>query len=133
MVCHSSVTAGSPPIAVPRPSRSRRLRRRRLRGLTLESAVRQAVDLFFRFTHRDLPAKSIWSESERVWLGRATFLDWALYDPEIDIPWIVAGAADAPRAADDLHAAVRSELIAYWMIQSGRLPCKSKPHWLPLP
>jgi hypothetical protein len=101
--------------------------------LTLRIAVRDCVDLFFRFTHRNSPSKSMWSEAERVWLGRATFLDWALRDPEIDIPWVVARAADAPPAADDLLQAVRDELAAYWTIQSGCLPSESKPRWLPLP
>jgi hypothetical protein len=66
-------------------------------------------------------------------MGRSTFLDWALRDPEIAIPWIVAEAADAPAGADEFQEAVHSELTAYWTQQSACLPSEKKPHWLPLP
>lgn len=120
-------------LAPRQPTYRQRRRRYRSRRLTLESAVRHAVDVFFRFTDRDSPSKSLWSETERVWLGRATFLDWAFRDPEIDIPWVVARAANAPPEAGDLLQAVRNELTAYWTIQSARLPSERKPRWLPLP
>jgi hypothetical protein len=132
---HGSFLPVAPQPVAPsrRPTYRQRWRRQRSRHLTLRRAVRHAVDVFFRFTDRDSSAKSLWCESERVWLGRTTFLHWALRDPEIDIPWVVAWAADAPAAADDLLEAVRDELTAYWTIQSARLPCGTKPGWLSLP
>jgi hypothetical protein len=133
MVRDSFVPVVPPPVALRHPSHRQRARRYRSRRLTLQIAVRHAVDAFFRFTQRDSPTKSMWSATERVWLGRTTFLDWALRDPEIDIPWVVARAAGAPAAGDDLLEAVRDELTAYWTIQSARLPCDEKPRWLPLP
>lgn len=120
-------------VAPRRSTHRQRLRRQRSRGLSLRAAVRRAVDLFFHFTRRDALRKAMWSESERVWLGRTTFLDWALCDPEIDLPWVVGTAADAPAGSDDLRQAVRDELTAYWTVQASRLPCGSKPRWLPLP
>jgi hypothetical protein len=75
----------------------------------------------------------LWSDAERVWLGRATYLEWALRDPEIDIPWVVALATNAPGDAEAFQNAVREELSAYWVVQSARLPSGSKPRWLPLP
>ena len=66
-------------------------------------------------------------------MGSKTFLNWALYDAYIDIPWMVAEAADAPDTAEELRAAVRDELIAYWADQLASLPCKATPHWPPLP
>jgi len=133
MIPGSFVPVVPQPVAPRRPTHRQSSRRQRSRRLTLQIAVRHAVDVFFRFTHRDSPSKSLWSETERVWLGRATFLDWAFRDPEIDIPWVVARAADAPPAADDLLKAVRDELSAYWTVQSECLPCERKPRWLPLP
>jgi hypothetical protein len=120
-------------VAPRRRTHRQRTRQRRSRRLTLAIAVRHAVDVFFRFTQRDTRSKSLWSETERVWMGRATFMDWALRDPEIDIPWIVAMAADAPATADKFQAAVDSELKAYWTMQSACLPSDKKPRWLPLP
>jgi hypothetical protein len=133
MVRDSSVPVVPQPEAVRQPSHRQRWRRQRSRRLTLRIAVRHAVDVFFRFTHRDTPSKSMWSATERVWLGRTTFLNWSLRDPEIDIPWVVARAAGAPPAADDLVEAVRDELTAYWTVQSECLPSERKPRWLPLP
>jgi len=133
MVPDSLVPAAPQAAAPHHPSHRQRLRHRRSRRLTLQVAVRDAVDTFFHFTQRDSPSKSMWSEAQRVWLGRATFLDWSLRDPEIDIPWVVARAADAPAGPEDLLEAVRDELTAYWAIQSGCLPCGTKPRWLPLP
>jgi len=66
-------------------------------------------------------------------MGSKTFLHWAMYDADIDIPWIVAKATDAPDTADELHKAVRAELIAYWTEQLAALPRKSTPAWPPLP
>jgi hypothetical protein len=127
------VNGSSTLVARKRPTARQRTRRCRSRRLSLGAAVRRAVDVFFRFTHRAAESKALWSELERVWMGRATFLDWALSDPDIDIPWVVALAADAPPVFDDLVSAVRDELIAYWTIQFARLPPAKKPRWLPLP
>jgi hypothetical protein len=99
----------------------------------LRVAVRRAVDVFFHFSHRGADFKALWSDIERVWLGRATFLDWALADLSIDIPWVVAEALDAPTTVEELSEAVRAELVAYWAIQSARLPRSRKPRWMPLP
>ena len=107
--------------------------RHRASGLYLRGAVRLAARVFFRFTHRAKTAEALWSRSERVWLGRKTFLDWAMCDAGIAIPWLVAEVADAPETADDLHEAVRAELIAYWAEQLADLPGKSTPGWPPLP
>jgi hypothetical protein len=54
-------------------------------------------------------------------------------DANIDIPWMVALATDAPETADELREAVRAELIAYWAEQLAALPRKSTPTWRPLP
>jgi hypothetical protein len=110
-----------------------RSRRRRSRSLSLRTAVRRAVDVFFRFTHSTEKQNALWSETERVWLGRATYLDWALSDPNIDVPWVVAKAVDAPKGFDDLVTAVRAELTAYWRILAAKLPLAELPTWLPLP
>jgi hypothetical protein len=92
-----------------------------------------AVGAFFGFTHRAEGAKALWSRNERVWLGSQTYLDWAMRDAAIDIPWLVAEVADAPDTADELREAVRTELIAYWGEQLASLPRKSTPRWPPLP
>jgi hypothetical protein len=54
-------------------------------------------------------------------------------DAEIDIPWTVATAADAPETTDELRAAVHAELIVYWKDKMASLPNKERPRWLPLP
>jgi hypothetical protein len=115
------------------PSARQRAVRRRARGRPLQRAVWLAADAFFQFTHRATRGKALWSDSERAWLGSQTFLDWAMSDAEIHIPWVVATAADAPNAPDELRKAVQTELIAYWADQMASLPRKSNPHWLPLP
>jgi hypothetical protein len=92
-----------------------------------------AAHAFFRFTHRAKRAEALWSRREGVWLGSQTFLHWATCDANIDIPWMVAEATDAPATADELHEAVRAELIAYWAEQLAALPRKSTPPWSPLP
>jgi len=107
--------------------------RRRASGLYLRRAVRLAAHVFFRFTHRANRAEALWSHREGVWMGRKTFLHWAMRDAGIAIPWIVAEVADAPETADGLHEAVRAELIAYWAEQLAALPLKSTPCWPPLP
>lgn len=120
-------------MGVRRPTYRQRSSRRRSSGSPLESAVRDAVDLFFRFKYRNPEAKALWCETERVWLGRETFLHWALWDDEIDIPWVVATAPDAPAEADDLREAVRAELKAYWAERTSSLPQRARPRWMPLP
>jgi hypothetical protein len=116
-----------------RPSGRQLSLRRRARRLSLHSAVRIAADDFFRFKYRAAKAVALWSNAEHVWLGRETFLYWALWDASIDIPWLVAHAADAPGDTDELLAAVRGELAAYWDMQIKSLPSTGKPYWLPLP
>jgi hypothetical protein len=92
-----------------------------------------AVDARFQFTHRATHARALWCQSERVWLGSRTFLDWAMCEADIDIPWLVAQATDAPQTTDELRKAVRAELSALWAEQLTALPQKSTPRWPPLP
>jgi hypothetical protein len=99
----------------------------------LEDAVRFAVDVFFRFEFRASRAEALWSETEHVWMGSQTFLYWAFWDGQIDIPWVVANAVDAPEDADDLREAVRAALITCWLHSIRSLPCRERPRWLPLP
>lgn len=113
-------------------ARQRRVRDRASR-MCLAGAVRYAVQVFFRFEHRNANSKALWCESERVWLGRETFLSWALADGSIDVPWLVARALDAPPDPDRLYSAVREELVAYWTASLDELPRTSRPRWLPLP
>jgi hypothetical protein len=115
------------------PSGRQRLIRRRMRRRSLPKAVYYAADAFFRFKYRAPKARALWSNADRVWLGRETFLHWALWDTSIDIPWVVAQAADAPLDPTELRAAVVAELAAYWERQVASLPCEAKPCWLPLP
>ncbi len=75
--------------------------RRRARRYSLPQAVRFAVEVCFRFTGRAVQAKALWSETEHVWLGNKTFLDWAMCIENIDIPWAVATAAGAQTAPSD--------------------------------
>ena len=107
--------------------------RKRARNLYVHGAVRLAVQAFFRFTHRAHRAEALWSRREGVWLGSQTYLHWAMSDGAIDIPWMVAEAANAPETAAELEAAVRTELVAYWAEQLAALPAKSTPAWPPLP
>jgi len=122
---------------IPQPPTRRTQRqlsvRHRASRLPLRGAVRMAADAFFRFTHRAKRAQALWCHREGVWLGSKTFLNWAMCDDGIDIPWLVAEAADAPETADELRKAVRAELIAYWAEQLASLPSKSTPRWPPLP
>ncbi len=121
----------------PRPLANRSVRQRSVRrhcaGMPLRQAVRSAVRAYFHFTHRATRSKALWCETERVWLGSQTFLHWALCDADIDVPWSVAAACDAPEESDQLRAAVRDELAAYWTSQAARLPRMEQPGWLPLP
>lgn len=116
-----------------RPSHRQRSVRWRARRLSLRGAVRLAAGAFFRFQCRAAKVTALWSDVENVWLGRETFLYWALCDTEIDVPWLVAEAIDAPQDGDDLRAAVRAELDAYWREQMTSLPRTGQPRWLPLP
>jgi hypothetical protein len=115
------------------PNGCQRSLRRRTRHLSLRRAVRYAARAFFRFKYRGATASALWSSAEHVWMGRETFLHWALCDRAIDIPWIVALAEDAPSDPEELREAVGAELAAYWKKQLASLPRKGKPHWLPLP
>lgn len=101
--------------------------------LPLRKAVRVTASVFFRFRCRAAKVAALWSGTERVWLGRKTFLEWALWETRIDIPWVVARAADAPEDPDELRAAVQRELVVYWERQMSSLPRSGKPRWLPLP
>jgi hypothetical protein len=107
--------------------------RRHVRKLSLKSAVRLAVDVSFRFKFRAIRGPALWSESERVWLGRETFFYWSTSAADIDIPWAVATADGAPRDAEQLRHAVHSELASYWADRLASLPRRGCPQWLPLP
>jgi hypothetical protein len=115
------------------PSGRQRFVRHRSSGLSLHRAVRLAVDVFFRFDSRAVQSKSLWSATERVWMGHTTFLDWAIRDGGINIPWVVATANDAPKAPEQLREAILAELMSYWRARLGSLPRRALPHWLPLP
>ena len=115
------------------PTPRQRSVRHRARRLYLHAAVRLAADAFFRFTHRAKRVDALWSDSEGVWLGNKTFLNWAMCDTGIDMPWLVAEVEDAPETAEELRDAVREELTVYWAEQLAALPRKSTPSWQPLP
>lgn len=110
----------------------RRLRDR-IGSRSLRRGVRLAVHSLFGFTHRASDGEALWSQREHVWLGRTTFLHWALHDAAIDVPWLVTKAIGAPGADDELQSAVRKELLVLWMERLASLPRKSTPAWLPLP
>ncbi len=107
--------------------------RRRAQRYSLKQAVRFAVDVCFRFSGRAVQVKALWSETERVWLGSKTFLDWSMWIENIDIPWVVATAAGAPKDAAQLRQEVLVELNSYWTNRLAVLPSKERPNWLPLP
>ena len=107
--------------------------RRRVCRCSLKKAVRLAVDVCFRFSGRAVQGKALWSERERVWLGSKTFLDWAMWIENIDIPWAVATAAGAPTDVEQLRNAVLAELNCYWTNRLAVLPSREWPNWLPLP
>jgi len=106
---------------------------RRIHHLPLARAVRIAATAFFRFRYRSVSSPALWSEVERVWLGRETFLYWALCDTGIDIPRIVAGASGAPLDPDALRLAVRTHLMAYWKAAIRSTSRTMQPRWIPLP
>ncbi len=126
----TTLTASRPGHA---PSTRQRSVRRHSCGLPLKRAVRFAVQVFFDFDCRAKAGSALWSETERVWMGSETFLYWALWDAEIDIPWVVATAAGVPEDAKQLREAVRAELVAYWADRLASLPRSGRPVWLPLP
>jgi hypothetical protein len=107
--------------------------RRRAKGRSLRDAVRLAVFAFFRFTHRREVGEALWCETERVWMGNKTFIQWAIFEADIDIPRVVATATDAPETPEGLRAAVRAELTACWRDKLASLPHRETPCWLPLP
>jgi hypothetical protein len=107
--------------------------RRRSCGLPLKHAVRSAVDVCFHFTSRAFRDEALWSATERVWLGRRTFLHWAIWLADIDIPWTVSTAEGAPHDVEQLRGAVLAELASYWSEQLAALPRRKKPGWIPLP
>jgi hypothetical protein len=113
-------------------SRQRSIRRH-CRALSLKEATRYAVDICFSFSCRATESKSLWSETERVWLGRETFLHWAINLDDINIPASVNSAVAAPHDKEKLCDAVRAELTAYWTEQIAALPRRTRPRWLPLP
>jgi hypothetical protein len=112
--------------------RQRAIRRHACK-LPLKNAVRLAVDVCFRFRCRTLQGKALWCETEHVWLGSDTFLHWALWLEDFDIPWSVATAAGAPKDVEQLRGAVRKELVSYWDDRIAALPRSEWPRWLPLP
>ena len=107
--------------------------RRQASGIELQTAVTQTAEAIFGFTHRASNAKALWSDQWVVWLGRSTYLHWALNDMEINIPWIVAKATDAPRNSAELRKVVQAELASYFAERLSALPRKSTGNWLPLP
>ena len=99
----------------------------------MKNAIRFAVDVCFRFDFRAMRGPSLWSKTERVWLGSNTFLHWAMCLEDIDIPWTVATAPGAPKDVEQLREEVLTELVAYWDDRLTALPKREQPNWLPLP
>jgi hypothetical protein len=91
------------------------------------------VEASFGFRFRNVEGEALWSTTERVWLGKRTFLHWALWLADIDIPWGVSTATGAPEDVEQLRRAVLAELNAYWSNRLAALPRRTKPRWLPLP
>jgi len=106
---------------------------RQVGGQTLPRAVRMAVFGFFRFTHANDTGDALWSERQRVWLGKKTFMHWAMLDPTIDIPRTVKTAADLPATPAMLRTSIRRELQRYWFQKLKSLPRRAAPGWMPLP
>jgi hypothetical protein len=106
---------------------------RHIGGRSLRRAVRLAAFAFFRFTHSSSSGEALWSETQRVWLGKKTYMHWAMSDPEIDIPRTVATAANVPAAPETLRRIVRGELNRYWTDKLSSLPRREAPGWMPLP
>lgn len=130
---NSRASGGPVPCRAVGPTARQRSVRGRLTRSRLESAVRRAVDVFFHFTHRDPRAKVLWCHTEQVWMGSETYLNWALCDSQIDIPWVVAATADAPEDASELREVVRIELKAYWKDRIASLSSRTRPCWQALP
>lgn len=107
--------------------------RHHARHLRFKAAVRLAADASFGFTHCAPGGKSLWSNTVSVWLGRATFMHWAMGNVHGDIPRLVADADGAPDNAEELREAVHVELKSYWADRLASLPPKSTPGWLSLP
>ncbi len=107
--------------------------RNRIAPRRLRLAVQAAVQRLFAFTHRDQAAGALWSCREQVWLGRSTFVSWAMHEAAIDLPWLVANSAGAPHSDKELQTAVQDELISLWKEPLVSLPSMSTPGWLPLP
>lgn len=107
--------------------------RRRSCGLSLKHAVRSAVAECFHFNCRAIQDEALWSATERVWLGKRTFLHWAMWLTDFDIPWAVATATGVPHDVEQLRSLVLAELVSYWADQLAALPRRTKPRWAPLP
>src|SRR5262249_21775037 len=106
---------------------------RQVDGRSLRRAVRLAAFAFFKFTHSNISGDALWSDRQRVWLGKKTFTHWAMGDPDIDIPRTVATAADVPVTPEALRRVVRRELDRYWNDKLASLPSREAPGWMPLP
>jgi hypothetical protein len=130
---HPAVRPRQIPATSNGPSPRQRFVRHHASRLSLRDAVRLAVETFFRFSHRSDRATALWSDIDQVWLGSQTYLQWAMCDASIDVPWLVADAAGAPDTPGELFDAIHAELIAYWAEQLDSLPRKSVPNWLALP
>jgi hypothetical protein len=129
--CQATTPTGSwpPPSSTGRQTTIQR----RSCDLPLNRAVRSAVDVCFHFSFRAVQGEALWSATERVWLGKHTFLHWAMWLADIDIPWAVSTAAGAPHDVEQLRGAVFAELASYWTDRIAALPRRKKPRWLPLP
>ena len=121
------------PLSTDSPTVRQQHLRRQLRLLPLGDAVQRAAEAFFRFRFRGARSEALWCDSEHVWMGRETFLHWALWDAAINIPWVVASVSAAPHDSEELRKAVRVELLDYWTALVADLPQKKSPGWLPLP
>ena len=102
-------------------------------GIPLKQAVRFAADVCFRFSGRAVQVKALWSETERVWLGSKTFLDWAMCDREHRYPLGRGHGSRVPADVEQLRDEVLAELNSYWTDSLAALPSKERPNWLPLP
>jgi hypothetical protein len=106
---------------------------RQVGGRSLRRAVRLAAFAFFGFTHSNSSGEALWSDRQRVWLGKKTFIHWAMSDPDIDIPRTIATAANVPATPEALRRVVRRELDQYWSDKLTSLPPREAPGWMPLP
>ena len=106
---------------------------RHVGGRSVRRAVRLAAFAFFGFTHSNGAGDALWSDRQRVWLGKKTFIHWAMSDPDIDIPRTIAAAADVPPSPEALRRVVRRELDRYWTDKVTSLPAREAPGWMPLP